>query len=218
MSFAEESIIYAIEKARIVPVIALERVEDAVPLCGALQAAGMNVAEITFRTDAAAEAIQAVIEAYPDFIVGAGTVTRLPELQKAFDAGASFAVAPGSNPIILAQANVLRLPFYPGICTPTDIELALEHDMKFLKFYPAEASGGLKMLSALYDPYAHRELRFMPTGGISPENLKAYLEHPAVFAVGGTWMVPKNLINQQDWSAIESLTRQAVKIAGEAGT
>ncbi|HIA48558.1 MAG TPA: bifunctional 4-hydroxy-2-oxoglutarate aldolase/2-dehydro-3-deoxy-phosphogluconate aldolase [Candidatus Hydrogenedentes bacterium] len=216
MSFSEESVIYAIEKARIVPVVAIDHAEDAVALCGALKEGGLEVVEITFRTEAAAESIRAIIEAYPDFIVGAGTVTRLNELEQAFEAGASFAVAPGTNPVILAQANVYRLPFYPGVCTPSDIEIAMEHDMNSLKFYPAEASGGLKMLSALYGPYAHREIRFMPTGGISPKNLKAYLKHPAVSAVGGTWMVPKKLIEKQDWSAIEILTREAVAIADEA--
>jgi 2-dehydro-3-deoxyphosphogluconate aldolase/(4S)-4-hydroxy-2-oxoglutarate aldolase len=217
MSFAEDSVIYGIGRDRIIPVIAIDRAEDAVDLFGALRAGGLNVGEITFRTSAAVEAIRAVVKEYPDFLVGAGTVTRLTELEEAFDAGAAFAVAPGTNPRIMSRALEIALPFYPGVCTPSDVEVALEHQSKILKFYPAEASGGLKMLSALYGPYAHREPKFMPTGGISPENLPDYLAHPGVIAIGGTWMVPKSLIDAKDWGEIERLTREAVAIAGKVG-
>lgn len=217
MSADEASVIAGLEKAKIVPVVEIERAEDAVALCGALSAGGLNVAEITFRTEAAAGALAAVGKAYPDFLLGAGTVTRVEEVNRAYEAGADFAVAPGSNYEVLEQADVMGLPFFPGVCTPSDVEFALECGRSFLKFYPAEASGGVGMLSALYGPYAHRGVRFMPTGGISLGNLSAYLSHPGVSAVGGTWLVPKTLIETQDWSAIETLTREAVAAAEEAG-
>ena len=209
----EEDVIQGLKAAKIIPVVAIENVEDAVALCGALQAGGINAIEITFRTKAAAKALAAVAEAYPDFLLGAGTVTRVEELDLAHDAGAHFAVAPGFNPVTLAQAEIMRMPFFPGVCTPSDIELALQYGLRFLKFFPAEAAGGLKMLSALYGPYAHRGVEFMPTGGIGLGNLQSYLKHPGVAAVGGTWIVPSSAIAHKDWTAIENLTREAVALA-----
>lgn len=217
MKRSEENVIAALAQARIVPVIAIENAEDAVALCGALKAGGLNVAEITFRTAAAAEALTAAATAYPDFLIGAGTVTRIDELERAAAAGASFAVAPGTNPVILQRASEVGIPFFPGVCSPSDIELALQHDRTFLKFFPAEAAGGLKMLSALHGPYAHRGVRFMPTGGVTLENLRDYLAHPSVVAIGGTWLVAKPLLEKRNWSAVENLAREAVAIAEKVG-
>lgn len=208
-----EDVIKGLKAAKVIPVVAIDNAKDAVALCGALQAGGLNVIEITFRTEAAAEALSAVAESHPDFLLGAGTVTRVEELERAYEAGAHFAVAPGFNPVTLAQAEIMRMPFFPGVCAPSDIELALQYGVRFMKFFPAEAAGGLKLLSALYGPYAHRGIEFMPTGGISLANLENYLKHPGVAAVGGTWIVPKNAVARGDWTAIENLTREAVAIA-----
>ncbi len=214
MSDFTNPIVARLAAAKVVPVVALERAEDAVPMCEALQAGGLEVAEITFRTKAAPEAIRLACEAFPDFLIGAGTVTRIEELEQAQAVGAQFAVAPGVNPIILDRAQAIGLDFFPGVCTPSDIELALQHDASFLKFFPAEAAGGLTMLGALYGPYAHRVEGFMPTGGITRDNLQDYLAHPAVACVGGTWIVSKALLAEQNWGEIERLAREAVGLAG----
>lgn len=208
-------IVQALAKAKVVPVVALDRAEDAVPMCEALQAGGLPVAEITFRTEAAPEAIRLAREAFPNFLIGAGTVTRIEELEQAQSVGAQFAVAPGVNPIILQRAQEIGLDFFPGVCTPSDVEAALQCGVNFLKFFPAEAAGGLKMLGALYGPYAHRVEGFMPTGGVNTDNLKDYLAHPAVTCVGGTWIVPKNLLAEQNWSEIERLAREAVELSNK---
>jgi 2-dehydro-3-deoxyphosphogluconate aldolase / (4S)-4-hydroxy-2-oxoglutarate aldolase len=212
MSDFTNPIVQRLAEAKVVPVIALDRAEDAVPMCEALQAGGLQVAEITFRTKAAPEAIRLAAEAFPDFLIGAGTVTCIEELEQAQDVGAQFAVAPGVNPIILEHAQKIGLDFFPGVCTPSDVEAALQCGVNFLKFFPAEAAGGLKMLSALYGPYAHRVEGFMPTGGVNLGNLNEYLAHPAVACVGGTWIVPKNLLAEGNWSEIERLTREAVEL------
>lgn len=212
MSEYTNPVVARLAEAKIVPVVALDRAEDAVPMCEALQAGGLHVAEITFRTKAAPEAIRLATEAFPDFLIGAGTVTRIEELEQAQAVGAQFAVAPGVNPVILDHAQQLGIDFFPGVCTPSDIETALQHGVSFLKFFPAEAAGGLKMLGALYGPYAHRVEGFMPTGGITRDNLQEYLAHPAVACVGGTWIVSKTLLAEQNWGEIERLTKEAVEL------
>ena len=213
MSTFSNPIVQRLAEAKVVPVVALDRAEDAVPMCEALQAGGLPVAEITFRTEAAPDAIRLAREAFPDFLIGAGTVTRVEELQHAKDVGAQFAVAPGVNPFILDHARALRMDFFPGVCTPSDVEAALQCDVSFLKFFPAEAAGGLTMLSALYAPYRHRVEGFMPTGGVNVDNLCDYLTHPAVTCVGGTWIVPKNLLAEQNWNEITRLAKEAVELA-----
>lgn len=208
------SIVDQIAKGRLVPVIALENAEDAVPLCQALEAGGLTVAEITFRTAAARDALATVAKEFPQFTLGAGTVTTVEELKAASDAGARFAVAPGLNPRIVKLAKDLGMDFFPGVMTPSDIEAALELGCTVLKYFPAEAAGGLKMLKALYAPYKHRGVRFIPTGGINAENMIQYLETPSVVAVGGSWIVAKDLIAAKDWARITELTRIAVDHPG----
>jgi len=207
------AIVEALETAKIVPVIAISEPEEALHICEALQAGGLSVAEITFRTPAAREGLRLAVKAYPDFLIGAGTVTQKEELDIAVDAGANFAVAPGLNPVILEYAASRDFPFIPGVCTPSDIEHGLQLGLTMLKYFPAEAAGGLKMLNAMYAPYAHRGVRFMPTGGVSLSNLNEYLSHPAVAAIGGTWIVAKNLVEEKNWKEITRLTREAVETA-----
>ena len=205
-----------IAAAHIVPVIALDNADQAIPLCQALAAGGLKVAEITFRTDAAAEAIKLVAKEFPDFALGAGTVTLQSELDNAVAAGARFAVAPGCNPNIVQAARDADLPFFPGVCTPSDIETALSCGCQLLKFFPAGAMGGVKTLKALYAPYKHRGISFVPTGGITAENMGEYLSTPGVVAIGGSWIVASSLVNAGEWQQITDLTATAVAAATAA--
>lgn len=202
-----------IEKGRIIPVIALEVADDVVPLCEALREGGLEVAEITFRTAAAPEAVRIAAREFPEFALGAGTVTTLDEVDKAADAGAQFAVAPGLNPKVVTRAQERGLPFFPGVCTPSDIEAALELGCTTLKFFPAGAMGGVKTLKALAAPYAHRGVNFIPTGGVTAENMTDYLSVPAVAAIGGSWLVAKPLLKAKAWAEVARLTREAVDTA-----
>lgn len=210
---AHEQMIELLGKRRIVPVIAIDRADDALPMAEALKKGGLEVAEVTFRTKAAAASIRAIAKEFPEFLVGAGTVTTLDELSAAQDAGARFAVAPGLNRRIVSAARDKGFPFFPGVMTPGEIEAGLEEGCQILKFFPAEAAGGLKLLKAVAAPYAHRGVRFIPTGGIESGLLATYLAEKAVLAVGGSWMVAKKLLDGQDWQAVEKLTREAVNVA-----
>ena len=208
-------ILAAVAAARIVPVIVLEKAADAVPLCKALAAGGLQVAEITFRTAAAKEAIAIVAREFPDFVLGAGTVTTPEEVAAARSAGARFAVAPGCNPDIVKLAQAAGLPFWPGVCTPSDVERALAIGCTTLKFFPAVAAGGIPMVKSLHAPYQHRGVRFVATGGIETGNLKEWLSTPGVIAIGGTWMVAPKLIQAGNWAEITRLTAAAVAVAKE---
>ncbi|MGI6354120.1 MAG: bifunctional 4-hydroxy-2-oxoglutarate aldolase/2-dehydro-3-deoxy-phosphogluconate aldolase [Lentisphaerae bacterium] len=194
---------------RVVPVVAVDSVDDGLRLCEALLAGGLPVAEITFRTAAAEAVIRAVSQQFPDMILGAGTVLTSDQALKAADAGAKFAVAPGFNPVVVAAAQRAGLPFAPGVCTPSDIEAAVAAGCTMLKFFPAEASGGVPMLKALIGPYGHLGLQFCPTGGVTTENLRAYLALPAVAFVGGTWIAKKEFIQAGKWSKISALAAAA---------
>jgi 2-dehydro-3-deoxyphosphogluconate aldolase/(4S)-4-hydroxy-2-oxoglutarate aldolase len=205
------SLIEGLEKARIIPIIVLDDAEDIIPVCKALQDGGLTVAEVTFRTDAAEEAIRMARDKFTDFIIGAGTITTIDEVECCKSAGAQFAVAPGLNPEVVKRAQDLELPFFPGICTPTDVETALGLGCTILKFFPASAMGGTKMLKALYGPYRHRGVRFIPTGGINGENLHQYLDLQGVIAVGGSWLVKRDLIKKKNWDEITTLTREALQ-------
>ena len=201
-----------LRKHGVVPVIAVDTPEDGLKLCEALLKGGLPVAEITFRTAAAAETIKAASTHFPELILGAGTVLTTDQLKQAVDAGAKFAVAPGCNPRIIEAAQQAGLFFAPGICTPSDIERALELGCKLLKFFPAEASGGVKMLKALIGPYGHTGVQFCPTGGVTTQNLADYLALPQVAFAGGTWIATKDAIKAKDWAKIEQAARDAVAI------
>ena len=201
-----------LRKHGVVPVIAVDTPEDGLKLCEALLKGGLPVAEITFRTAAAAETIKAASTHFPELILGAGTVLTIDQLKQAVDAGAKFAVAPGCNPRIIEAAQQAGLFFAPGICTPSDIERALELGCKLLKFFPAEASGGVKMLKALIGPYGHTGVQFCPTGGVTTQNLADYLALPQVAFAGGTWIAAKDAIKAKDWAKIEQAARDAVAI------
>lgn len=200
----------------VVPVIAIDRVEHALPLADALLAGGLPVVEITFRTAAAAEVIRVLARERPTLITGAGTVLTPETAQTAFDAGARFAVAPGLNPRVVQAAREIGLPFVPGIANPSDIEAGLELGCKLLKFFPAEALGGTKLLEALSAPYKHTGVKFMPTGGASLANLGNYLKIDTVAAVGGTWIAKKEDMAEGRWDLIAERCREARAVVQKA--
>lgn len=191
----------------VVPVVTIADAADAPALGAALLTGGLPVAEITFRTDAAAAAIAALRNTAPDLLVGAGTVLDVPTLRRAAAAGAAFAVAPGFNPAVVDAGRELGLPVIPGISSPTDIEAALARDIKLVKFFPAEAAGGLAFLEAVAAPY--RDVSFMPTGGITPANLPAYLGRPFVAACGGSWIATEKAINDKRFDAVAAAAATA---------
>lgn len=192
----------------LIPVIKIEDPAVAVPLAKALIDGGLPAAEVTFRTACAAEAISAMAKAYPDMLIGAGTVLTPEQADAAIAAGASFIVSPGLNPRVVKHCQSKGVPIIPGCSSPTDIETALELGLKTVKFFPAEAAGGLPMLKAMAAPYGN--VRFMPTGGIDTTNLLSYLKFNKILACGGSFMVKDDLIKAGDFAAITALTRKAV--------
>lgn len=193
----------------VVPVIAIDKAEHALPLADALIQGGLPVVEITFRTSAAAEVIRLLAKERPALLIGAGTVLTPETVQTAVSAGATFAVAPGLNPRVVQAAQEAGLPFVPGVANPSDIEAGLDLGCKLLKFFPAEALGGTKLLEALSAPYKHTGVRFMPTGGATPANLESYLKIDTVAAVGGTWIAKKEDLSEGRWEAIAQRCRDA---------
>ena len=198
---------------KIVPVIALDNAADAVPLGAALRESGIPVAEITFRSPAAAEAIRRLRDADPDILIAAGTVLNAAQAKAAQQAGADFIVSPGFNPNTVKACQDMDIPITPGINNPTAIEAALEHGIDTVKYFPAEASGGIPMLKALLAPYAM--LKIMPTGGINAKNIRDYLAIKNVIACGGSWMVEKSLLATQNWAEVERLGKEAVALVQE---
>ncbi len=202
--------IEAIENMGVIPVVQIEHAEDAIDLATALLEGGLPCAEITFRTESAEEAIRSIATALPEIILGAGTVLTINQADKALQAGAQFIVSPGFNPKIVdwcLENNVLVLP---GVATPTEIEMGMGKGLKYLKFFPAQAMGGVELLKAMAAPY--NGIKFIPTGGISAQNLADYLVLPMVLACGGSWFVKSNLINAKNFTEIARLTKEAVAI------
>jgi 2-dehydro-3-deoxyphosphogluconate aldolase/(4S)-4-hydroxy-2-oxoglutarate aldolase len=208
-----QELISRLEALRLVPVVKIDKAEDAGALCDALCAGGLPCAEITFRTSAAVEAL-GIAAARGDMLVGAGTVLSVDQVKQAVDHGASFIVSPGFNPKVVSYCVENGIPITPGTSNPTDIEMALEFGLEVVKFFPAEAFGGLKTLKAVSAPYGM--MRFIPTGGINPRNLADYLRFDKVVACGGSWMVTGDLLADKKFSEIERLTREAVELAEKA--
>lgn len=193
----------------IVPVVKVFSSEDAVPLCEALINGGIPAAEITFRTDAAAEAIRLVHERFPDMLLGAGTVLSCEQADQAWANGAAFIVTPGYNPEIVRYCIAKGYPILPGCATPGEVDAARNLGLKNVKFFPAEAAGGVAMIKSLKGPYG--DMKFLPTGGIGEKNMQSYLSCGNVLAVGGSWMVPENAVAEKNWALIEALSRSAVQ-------
>ncbi|MCX8797154.1 bifunctional 4-hydroxy-2-oxoglutarate aldolase/2-dehydro-3-deoxy-phosphogluconate aldolase [Vibrio parahaemolyticus] len=198
---------------KVIPVIAIDKAEDIIPLGKVLAENGLPAAEITFRSAAAAEAIRLLRETQPDMLIGAGTVLNREQAIAAIEAGATFIVSPGFNPNTVKACQEIGIDIVPGVNNPSTVEAALEMGLTTLKFFPAEASGGINMVKSLLAPYTDIEL--MPTGGINPANIKDYLAIPRVLACGGTWMVDKKLIEEGNWEELARLTREAVALVNE---
>ncbi|EEW10266.1 bifunctional 4-hydroxy-2-oxoglutarate aldolase/2-dehydro-3-deoxy-phosphogluconate aldolase [Vibrio mimicus] len=204
------SIKQQLKALKVIPVIAIDNAEDIVPLGKVLVENGLPAAEITFRSEAAVEAIRLLRQAQPDMLIGAGTVLNREQAIAAKEAGATFIVSPGFNPNTVKACQEIGIDIVPGVNNPSTVEAALEMGLTTLKFFPAEASGGINMVKSLLAPYTDIEL--MPTGGISPTNIKDYLAIPRVLACGGTWMVDKKLIEAGNWEELARLTREAVAL------
>lgn len=207
-----ESLTQHLRQTGVIAVLMIDRADDAVPLARALLAGGVNCIELTLRTDAALESLRRIRAGVPEMTVGVGTILTPQQVGEAREAGASFGVAPGMNPRVVAEAKRAGLPFAPGVCTPTDIELALEADCKVLKFFPSEPCGGLPYLRTISAPFMHLGVQFIPLGGVGPANAAQYLKEPSVLALGGSWLAPKDLIAQGDWAAITKLASEASDI------
>ncbi|NNE23734.1 MAG: bifunctional 4-hydroxy-2-oxoglutarate aldolase/2-dehydro-3-deoxy-phosphogluconate aldolase [Rhizobiales bacterium] len=197
----------------IVPVIEIANSRDAVPLAESLLAGGIDVIEVTFRTAAAADAISQIKQQVPDMLVGAGTVVSQDQIRRALEIGVDFGVAPGLNPGTIAAFQAANTPFLPGVATPSEIEKGLSLGCKLLKFFPAEASGGIAMLKALSGPYASLGVQFCPTGGVNLQNLQDYLSLPTVASIGGSWIATKQDIETGDWDGIATRASDALERA-----
>lgn len=198
-----------IEKCGVMPVVVIEDVSKAKALGQAILDGGLDCVEITFRTEKASEALKIMKEKFPQMTVGAGTVLTIDQVKEAVNAGAEFIVSPGSNPKVIQYCIENHITIIPGVVTPSEIERNLELGIETMKFFPAEAAGGVKMIQAVSAPYGN--VRFMPTGGISISNVEAYLKLPGVLACGGSWMVKKELLDTENYKEITRLSREATE-------
>ena len=194
----------------VVPVVVLEDAEQAVPTAKALLAGGINAMEITFRTAAAKASIAKVAREVPEMIVGAGTVINVDQLHDALDAGAKFIVSPGTSEEVIAEAVKLNVPVAPGVVTPSEIMIGLKYGLKVFKFFPAESYGGLKTIKALCGPFP--QIRFIPTGGINQNNAEEYFKNAKIVAVGGSWMVTKDMVVAGDFAGITEKSAAATAL------
>ena len=197
-------------KYQIIPVVEIEKAEDAVPLAEALIRGGINIIEVTLRTDAALQGIQKILKHLPEFVVGAGTINTLQQAEEVCEAGVHFGVAPALNPDVVRYFKQKDIPFIPGIVTPSEIEAALSLQCNMLKFFPAEIFGGVQYVRTLAGPFKHRGLQICATGGVRENNFVDYLNTPMMWAVGGTWIAPRQDIASHEWTEITQRAEHAV--------
>lgn len=202
-----------IAELKVVPVVVLEDAKDAAPLAKALCEGGLPCAEVTFRTAAAKDSIKAMSEAYPEMLVGAGTVLTKEQVDSAVEAGAKFIVSPGFDPEIVDYCLEKKIPVFPGCITPSEVAQAVKRGLEVVKFFPAEQAGGVAMIKAMAAPYTM--VKFMPTGGISAKNLADYLSFGKILCCGGSWMVKGDLIKNGEFDKIRELTKEAVELAAK---
>jgi 2-dehydro-3-deoxyphosphogluconate aldolase/(4S)-4-hydroxy-2-oxoglutarate aldolase len=207
------NVINELSKIGLVPVIKIDRAEDAKPLAKALIDGGLPCAEVTFRTACAKEAIAIIAKEYPDMIVGAGTVVNVQQLHDAVEAGAKFIVSPGSDAEVIAEAIKLGVPITPGVVTPSEIMIGLKLGLKVFKFFPAENYGGLKTIKALSGPFP--QIKILPTGGINQNNAAEYFKNPKILAVGGSWMCTKDMISSGNFDGIAEKSAAATALFRE---
>ncbi len=213
----QEKIIQKIEKTKLISVLAIERAQDTPYIADALAEGGILLVELLLRTEAAFDALGILLRDYGrQFTISAGTVLNLEQLQKVVDLGAPYAVAPGFQPEIVAKAWELGLPFFPGVLTPSDIEGTLKFGLKLLKFFPSGAIGGLNYLKTMHAPYAHLGIKYIPLGGVQPDNLAEYVRSPLVAGVGGSWLAPGDVIAAKDWGRIIQNAKEAAQIIAGA--
>ena len=205
-----------IERCGVVSVLMIDNADHAVPLAKALLAGGVDAMELTLRTDAAIDSLKQIRRHVPEMLAGIGTVLKVDQVDEVSTAGAQFAVSPGLNADVVKRAQKVGLPFAPGVMTPSEIEVALELGCKELKFFPAVPSGGLKMLDSIRAPYAHLGIRFIPLGGVNSENMADWLQNPGVFAIGGSWLTPADIIRAEDWDEVTRRAAEARRIADAA--
>ena len=196
----------------IIAVLTLEEPSDAVRVASALLAGGISCVELTLRTSTALDSICAIRTSVPEMLVGAGTVLSPMQVNEVKAAGAAFGVSPGMNPRVVAEARKIGLPFAPGVCTPTDIEFAVEEGCRLMKFFPCETSGGLPHLRNMAAPFNHLGVSFIPLGGVNPATAETFLREPLVHAIGGSWIAPQGLIQNKDWQAITALAKDAAAL------
>ena len=201
-----------IEGSGVIAVLVIDDAAHARPLAEALLAGGVEVMELTLRTDAALDALRVIRREVPDMLAGIGTVLTTEQVEQVREADGAFAVAPGCNPRVVRRARELDLPFAPGVATPSDVEAALELGCRQLKFFPAEPAGGMPYLKSMMAPYAHLGVKYVPLGGLNAQNMTDYLSHPAVPAVGGSWIAKRDLIQNADWAAITERAAEARRI------
>ena len=213
--FHDQSMYNKIYKSGVIAVLIIDRIKDAVPTAKALIDNGINAIELTLRTSVALDALQEIKSNVPEMIIGIGTVLRPDQIGKIVDGSASFAVSPGFNRMVVEEAKKKKLPFAPGIVTPSDIECAIELGCNGLKFFPAEPSGGINYLKSMAGPYKHLNLKYIPLGGLNVKNMRGYLESDLVPAIGGSWLAPRSLIAQGKWSQIAKNAREASSVVKE---
>jgi 2-dehydro-3-deoxyphosphogluconate aldolase/(4S)-4-hydroxy-2-oxoglutarate aldolase len=206
----QEKLAALFEQATIIPVLTIERLEDAVPLAKALVAGGVHVLEVTLRTPVAIESAKAIMADVPEAIVGIGTILNADDLARAEAIGARFGISPGATPDLLKAAAASALPFAPGIATASELMLGLSRGFNLVKFFPAEQSGGIKALRALAGPFP--DVRFCPTGGIGEANAASWLAEPNVVAVGGSWLCPAADIRSGNWAGITAICNRTMKL------
>ncbi len=208
-----DEMIQKLSEFGVVPVVVLKKAEDAAPLAEALMEGGLKCAEVTFRTEAAAECIRIMTEKYPEMLVGAGTVLSVKQVEEAVSAGAKFIVSPGFDAEVVDYCIEKKIPVLPGVATPSEALQGIKRGLSVLKFFPAEQAGGLSMIKAMAAPYTG--LRFMPTGGINADNLPEYLKYDKIACCGGSFMVKASLVESGDFEKIREMTAQAVKLVKE---
>jgi len=205
-----QNLVTVLDGQPVLPVLVIERLADAVPLAMALMRGGLPAIEVTLRTPDALDAIRLIADEAPEVIVGAGTVRNAAQFQEAAAAGSRFIVSPGVTQELIDAANISRMPFLPGVATPSEAMALMEEGLTMMKFFPAEPAGGAEYLKALSSPLP--EARFCPTGGITAESAARYLALPNVICVGGSWVAPAGLVADRNWQAIEDLAREAARL------
>lgn len=208
-----DKILKRLKQSGVVAGFSVEKLEHAVPLSRALLAGGIDTIELTLRTSAGLDSVKAICSEVPEMLVGVGTILTPDTVAEVKSAGAHFGVSPGMNPRVVRAAKEVGLPFAPGIATPSDLESAIELGCRFVKFFPAEATGGISYLRSMSAPYKHLGIEYFPLGGLSADNMVEYLKESNVAAIGGSWIVKQDLVNNEDWAGITARAADVIKTA-----